>query len=333
MSRRLNVSVKTWPLKNPFRITGKVFEAVDAVTVEIAEYDCTGKGEGVGVYYLNETAVSIVDQIEHVRAHIEGKASRRDFLDLLPPGGARNAIDCALWDLHARQAGKSVSAITGIDSSRPVRTVWTVGIEETPALMAENASRAAAFPTLKVKLDGEQPVERMQAVRKARPDAQLVIDANQGFTFEQLREVLPAFQKLDVSMVEQPLPRGADDALSEFISPIPLCADESCLSLEELPGGVSKYDMINIKLDKCGGLTEALEIEQAARRAGKKVMVGNMIGTSLSMAPALVLARVCDFVDLDGPLHLKQDYPNGIAYDGALVDQPTPEFWGSPAGH
>ena len=195
--------------------------------------------------------------------------------------------------------------------------------------MAEHARRVSEYAHLKVKLDGVQPVERIAAIREARPDATIVIDANQGFTIDMLADVAPKLARLGVSMIEQPLPRGDDSAIAGFESDVPICADERCLSLDDLGEALSRYDMINIKLDKCGGLTEALAIAKATREAGKALMVGNMMGTSLSTVPAFVVAQLCDFVDVDGPLGLKSDHLGGMQYDGANVTAPHGQFWGN----
>jgi L-alanine-DL-glutamate epimerase-like enolase superfamily enzyme len=248
-------------------------------------------------------------------------------LELLPAGGARNAIDCALWDLKAKQSGKTVWELTGIDP-KPVTTVFTIGLEETPEAMAQKAAAAAEYPVLKIKLNSDKPLERLVAIRKARPDAELVVDVNQGWNFELLQDVLPRCVDLDLRMIEQPLPRGADEVLDNFESPIMLAADESCLDTGELDAAAERYGMINIKLDKTGGLTEALRLAKAARRKGCMLMVGNMMGTSLSMAPSFVIAQLCDFVDIDGPLLLKYDYPLGMVYKSGVVEIFSSTFWG-----
>ncbi len=330
MSLQLNVHKTFWPLKAPFRITGHVFTSSGAIVVELVDDGHVGQGEGLGAYYLDENPDLLLDQVEAVRADIERGVTLDELQELLPAGGARNAVDCALWDLNAKRQGQSVWRMTGIDPN-PVRTVFTIGIQETAAEMAENAARAKGYPVLKVKLDGVQPVERMTAIREARPDATLVIDANQGFTFDQLKEVVEPLAKLGVAMIEQPLPRGGDEELEGYQSPIPLCADESCLHRGDLPEVLKRYDMVNIKLDKTGGLTEALALAKEAKEAGKQLMVGNMVGTSLSMAPAYVIAQLCDFVDLDGPLALKSDYARRMCYAGAVVSSPETDFWGCAA--
>lgn len=330
MSRRLSVHKASWPMRAPFRITGYVFETIDTVVVELSEGGAVGRGEGCGVYYLKDFADGMIDQIEAMRGDIEGGLTIEELQQALPAGGARNALDCAMWDLETRKAGKSIWELTGVEGG-PVRTVYTIGIEATPEKMAEKAARASAYPLLKIKLDGEEPVERIAAIRKARPDAALIIDANQGFTLEQLQDVTEPLAELGVAMIEQPLPRGGDEGLAYLRSPVPICADESCLHRGELPAALSRYDMINIKLDKTGGLTEALALAAEARAAGKKLMVGNMVGTSLSMAPAFVVAQLCEFVDLDGPLALKSDYLGGMGYNGGAVTAPAPGFWGGMA--
>ncbi|HBU61138.1 MAG: dipeptide epimerase [Oceanicaulis sp.] len=324
---RLSVHRTSWPMTAPFVITGHVFDSLEAVVVTLEREGVCGSGEGVPVYYLQESAVEMLDQIEAVRAEIEAGITREGLLDLMPAGGARNAVDCALWDLEAKSTGQSVWDMADI-RPQPCRTAYTLGIQKQPDLMAAQATRARDFKLIKIKLDGVDPVERVMAVRKARPDVQIIIDANQGFTFDMLQSVLEPFAALGVAMVEQPLPRGDDAALEGFKSPIPLCADESCLHRGELAQALGRYDMINIKLDKTGGLTEALLLAREARAAGKGLMVGNMLGTSLSMAPAFVIAQLCDFVDLDGPLNLKSDTAPAMRYHEGLVEAPTRNFWG-----
>lgn len=328
MSLKLNVRRVVWPMKVPFRITGHIFTSADSIRVDLIDDDLVGSGEGLGAYYLGETADTLLEQVESLRSEIEAGISLDDLQNLLPAGGARNALDCALWDLTAKRERKSIWELTGIEPKSQT-TVITIGIQDTPQAMAEDAARAASYPVIKVKLDGVDPVPRMQAIRAARPDATLIIDANQGFTIETLRDVLGPFAELGVSMIEQPLPRGGDEALSGVKSPIPICADESCLHRGELFQALDRYDMINIKLDKTGGLTEALALAKEAQANGKRLMVGNMVGTSLSMAPAFVIAQMCDFVDLDGPLALKSDQVVPMKYVGAEVSLPEQGLWGS----
>jgi L-alanine-DL-glutamate epimerase-like enolase superfamily enzyme len=324
---KFSLHTERWPTLTPFRITGTVFEAFESVVVELADEQATGRGEALGVYYLRDTVQRIVDQVEAHAATLERGIDRQSLQSLLPPGGARNALDCALWDLEAKRSKRSIWALTGI-TPRPLATVFTIGIEASPAEMADKAAAAARHPLLKVKLDGDQPLQRMQAIRAARPDARLVVDANQGWTLSQLHELAPAMAGLGVEMIEQPLPRGADAALEAFRSAVPLCADESCLHMGELAQVASRYQMINIKLDKAGGLTHGLALAAAARQRGMGVMVGCMGGSSLAMAPAFVLGCIADLVDIDGPLLQRRDRLDGLRYANGLADPPPAGLWG-----
>ncbi len=328
MSRKLSLHIEKWPLKSPFRITGMVWTELDVVVVEIGEGDVVGRGEAAGVYYLGENANSIYEQIVKLTDEVEAGADRKALLQLLPAGGARNAIDCALWDLESQLSQTSVRELAGIET-RPLTTVYTIGIRDTPEQMAEIASKMSAFPALKIKLDEQQPIERLAAVREARPDATIIVDANQGFNIELLHEVLPEFDKLQVAMVEQPLKRGEDEALEGLTPRIPLCADESCLDRSELAIAAKRYQMINIKLDKTGGLTEALALAREAQALGLDLMVGNMFGTSLAMTPGFLIGQLCRFVDLDGPLWLTHDRPRGLAYESGTISLPEQPLWGS----
>jgi L-alanine-DL-glutamate epimerase-like enolase superfamily enzyme len=323
--RKVTFTTESLELRIPFRITGHVFSAVQVLLVSLEESGCRGRGEGAGVYYLDETGDSMLAQAESVRSALQQGADRERLRNLLPAGGARNAIDCALWDLEAKLAGKSIWELTGI-APRETITFNTVGID-TPANMAA-AARLLDTDSIKVKLDGETPVERIAAVRAARPDAVIVVDANQGWTFGQLVELAPRFKELGVAMIEQPLPRGGDQELEGYEPPVPLCADESCLDTSEFEQALRRYQMINIKLDKTGGLTEALDLAALARANGIGLMVGNMVGTSLAMAPGFVIAQFCRFVDLDGALFLKQDRQHPMTCDGGVLAPPGPELWG-----
>jgi L-alanine-DL-glutamate epimerase-like enolase superfamily enzyme len=324
---RMSVHIEEWPLLRPFRIAG--FEWINSrgIVVQVEDDGCVGRGEAQGVFYLKETAESIFAQVDAVAGEICSGIPRADLEQLLPAGGARNAVDCALWDLECKRSGKSVWALTGITPA-PVTTVFTIGLEPTPEAMAAKAAAAGNAPVLKIKLDGDRPFEKLAAIRAARPDARLVVDANQSWDFDLLRDVLPKCAALDLGMIEQPLPRGDDAILEGFDSPVPLCADESCLDSSELATAARRYSMINIKLDKTGGLTEALKLAREARSLGCGLMVGNMVGTSLGMAPSFVIAQLCDFVDIDGPLLLRYDHPDGLNYDGSVVSGLDPAFWG-----
>jgi len=322
-----SLHIEDWELTEPFRIAGNEWTNSRCLVVYLSENGFTGRGEAQGIFYLDETAESIFEQAHAVAAEIRRGISRDDLQQLLPAGGARNAIDCAMWDLQCKQSGKTIWQLTGIEP-KPVTTVFTIGLEDTPEAMAVKAVAAADAPILKIKLDGHMPYEKLAAIRAARPDAELVVDANQGWSFELLKEVLPKCVELNLGMLEQPLARGGDAVLEGFDSPITLAADESCLHTGELETAARRYSMINIKLDKTGGLTEALRLARAAKEKGCKLMVGNMIGTSLSMAPSFVVAQLCDFVDIDGPLLLKYDQPNGLIYRKGLVDGFSPKLWG-----
>jgi len=324
---KLSVHTEEWDLKQPFRISGMEWTSTKSVVVQVSQSNCVGRGEAQGVRYTGDTVEKMITQIYEAAESIRNGISREELFDVLPSGGARNAIDCALWDLEAKISGQSIWQLTGI-SPMPVTTVFTIGIEATPEEMAAKARAAARFPFLKIKLDGDQPVERLTAIREARPDAKIVVDANQGWSFEMLQEVLPHCVDLGISMVEQPLPRGNDEQLEGFDSPITLAADESCLDTTELDVASDRYGMINIKLDKTGGLTEGLRLARAAKVKGCQLMVGNMMGTSLSMAPSFVVAQLCDFVDIDGPLLLRNDHPDGLVYRDGQVEVFDSSFWG-----
>jgi L-alanine-DL-glutamate epimerase-like enolase superfamily enzyme len=295
--------------------------------VELSDGVHVGRGEALGVYYLNETMASMLEQVETLRPRIEQGIDRTELQSALPPGGVRNAIDCALWDLEAKASGRTIWSLTGI-APKELRTVFTIGMEDTPAQMAAKAAAATDTDLLKVKLNSDRPVERLRAIRTARPDARLVVDANQGWDLAQLHEVIDAAATLRVEMIEQPLPRNDDAALAGVRSPVPLCADESCLHLGELDSVANRYQMINIKLDKTGGLTHALRLASEARKRGLRVMVGSMAGSSLAMAPTFVVGCVADFVDIDGPLLQKSDRQHGIRYRGGVASVFGPELWG-----
>ncbi|EED33419.1 mandelate racemase/muconate lactonizing enzyme family protein [gamma proteobacterium NOR5-3] len=324
---KVTVDIITYPMKVPFAITGHVFYDTATVLVTVENDGVIGRGEAVGSYYLDETADSMAADLESVISHIDANTTPEALQDLMPICGARNALDCALWDYRAKRAGKRIWNLLDI-APRELITVFTVGMEE-PSVMAERAAAAAEFPQLKIKLNDEKPMERLEAIRAARPDATLVIDVNQGWSFAALKEYLPTCEKLGVAMIEQPLARGDDAALEGFKSSVPLGADESCLGLGEFELAAQRYDVLNIKLDKCGGLTEGLALVKAARARDMQLMVGNMTGTSLSMAPSYVIAQFCQFVDIDGPLLLAEDVDNGLEYrTGGLVGLPGAALWG-----
>ncbi len=331
MSQALRYRVEEHRLVAPFRISGHVFETLDAVVVELLDGEHLGRGEAAGVYYLGDEAPQIVEQLEHNRAAIEACRSREELRWLLPPGGARNAVDCAMWELEALQSGVPAYRLAGINSPQPLVTTFTLGADE-PSKMAEGARNYTQAIAIKIKLTGslELDVDRVRAVRKARPDVWLGVDANQGFGIQDLGALVQAMAGQNVSLIEQPLARGCEADLEGFESSIPIAADESALGFADLSGLVGRFQVVNIKLDKCGGLTEALLMAAEARRLGLGVMVGNMVGTSLAMAPAFILGQLCDYVDLDGPTFLKQDRVPGVEYADGQIWCPD-EVWGTPA--
>jgi L-alanine-DL-glutamate epimerase-like enolase superfamily enzyme len=312
---KLKVQVEKLRLSAPFRISGFVFEEQDVVVVTLEDGLHQGRGEASGVYYLGDTAPTMVAEIEAARGDIEQGIDRAALQKRLPPGGARNAVDCALWELEAHRLGVAVWELAGVGAPKPLLTTFTLGADD-PAAMVAGARKYAQARALKLKLTGDLPadVERVKAVRAARPDVWMGVDANQGYTIDKLDALLAVLLTAKVSLLEQPLKRGSEADLDGFKSPIPVAADESVLSLKDVPGLVGRFNVVNIKLDKCGGLTEGLAMANEARRLGLKVMVGNMVGTSLAMAPGFVVGQLCDVVDLDGPIFLAKDRAPSITY-------------------
>ena len=324
---KIKIEKHSFPLKEPFAITGYIFTTTDTVRVTLEDDDYVGRGEATGIYYKEETADILTAQLRAVSGKVAAGITREKLQGLLPAGGARNALDCALWDLEAKRTGISVWEMLKI-TPRLLSSVATIGISS-PKVMAATAGHLAQYSNLKIKLSGDDPITRLEAIRAARPDATLIIDVNQGWTFDELKEYTPAAKKLAIAMIEQPLPRGGDEELEGYKSPIPLGADESCLDLAEYETAARRYDVINIKLDKCGGLTEGLKIVELTRRDGKGLMIGNMTGSSLAMAPAYVIGQYCQFIDIDGPLFIQQDIENALHYgDGGTVSIPVPALWG-----
>jgi L-alanine-DL-glutamate epimerase-like enolase superfamily enzyme len=329
-ARRLSYRVETHHLSAPFRISGFVFETSDVLVAELTEGEFTGRGEAAGVYYLGDDSKHMVAELEQHRDLIENVATRDELRRVMPRGGARNAVDCALWDLEAKRDGTEARQLAQIEP-KPLVTTFTLGADE-PQVMAQGALRYADARAIKVKLTGELDLdlERVAAIRSARPDVWLGVDANQGFAKDQLDPLVEALSEHRVSLLEQPLARGREADLDGYRSPIPIAADESALGLDDVAGLVGRFDVINIKLDKCGGLTEALMIAQEARRRGLGVMVGNMVGTSLAMAPAFIVGQHCDVVDLDGPTFLREDRDPACEYrDGTIWC--SDQVWGSRA--
>jgi len=328
---QLTVARELIPLSAPFTITGYTFTDMTVVVARVGERGTTGEGEAAGVYYLDDDAERMSAAIEHVRRDIEQGADRESLRRLLPPGGARNALDCALWDLEAKRLGQPVWRIAGLERPRALKTTFTVPAND-PGTMAAKAVEYAQAKQLKLKLTGDIPLdaERVRAVRRARPDAWIGVDANQGFTAETLTALLPELVSAKVQLVEQPFARGREAELDGFRCPIPVAADESVQGLDEIEPLVGRFDMVNIKLDKCGGLTEGLAMAAEARRLGLGVMVGNMVGSSLAMAPAWILGQVCDLNDLDGTLFIARDRVPAMSFADGKVSYPD-KGWGSPA--
>jgi L-alanine-DL-glutamate epimerase-like enolase superfamily enzyme len=301
---------------------GSRTEAV-VVRVEITDSGMTGRGECVPYARYGETVESVTEQIRSLSMPI----SREQLQTALPAGAARNAVDCALWDLEAKLAGKRAWQLAGLAAPQPETTAFTLSLD-TPDNMREEAASNAHRPLLKIKLGGEGDIARIEAVRAGAPEARIIVDANEGWTPEIYNEMAPVLLRLGVEMVEQPLPAASDDALLGLERILPVCADESCHDRASLPKLAGKYDIINIKLDKTGGLTEALELKKAALEAGYGVMVGCMVGSSLAMAPAVLVAQHAAVVDLDGPLLLAEDRSTPIDYDAGKICPPAPELWG-----
>jgi len=327
VSRRLTVRRHAWPIRGSFTISRGSKTSADTLIVEITDGDAVGRGECVPYARYGETMESAEAQVRSVAAAVDDGADRSDLLDLLPACAARNAVDCALWDLAAKRSGQRAWRLAGLAAPKPVETAYTISLDTVDA-MGRAAAKASAMPLLKLKLTGEGDVERVAAVRENAPGARIVVDANEAWTEHHLDAFVPALASLGVEMIEQPFPAGKDDALAGYDGPITLCADESChdrSSLDDLSG---KYGMVNIKLDKTGGLTEALALRDAARERGFQVMVGCMLASSLAMAPALLLAQDAEVVDLDGPLWLAEDYQPPLRADGALLHPPEPALWG-----
>ncbi len=323
---KLGISLDSWPLAAPFVTAAEVTTEIRTVTATLRDGAICGRGEAIGVDYRGETAESVAAAIEAARPVVESDQGRDALRASLPPGGARNALDCALWDLECKRAGRRAWELAGVPAE-PLTTAFTLALGS-PESMAEAARRAAGYPVLKLKLGDTRPATALAAVREARPDARLVIDVNGGWTRALLRELAPVLAACGVALVEQPLPPGADRELSAADCPVPLCADESFQSLPDLERLPRAYRYVNIKLDKCGGLTEALAIAARCAQLGLGVMVGNMLGSSLAMAPAFVVAQRAVFVDLDGPLLQARDRTHPIHYDGASLHPPPPELWG-----
>lgn len=316
-----------WPYSRPFRISYRTYAVAEGLQIHLTDGDWVAHGEALGVGYHGETVDSMLAQLEGVKLALERGIERSELATLLPAGGARCAADCALWDLEAKRNRMRAWELAGVGMVKMLTSDYTVSLDS-PDVMAQRAAEAREFSKLKLKLAGEKDLERVHAVRVARPDAELIVDANQAWNERQLREFTPKLAELGVKLIEQPLPAGADEALLGYESTVPICADESCQTSDSLPSLVGKYQYVNIKLDKTGGLTEALHLAREAQRKGFKLMVGCMGGSSLAMAPAFIVGQLCEFVDLDGPLLSTHDVAHPIRYEGGRMSLPDRALWG-----
>lgn len=329
MHRTLRAQHDRFALTHPFRISRGVKTQADVVTVTIADGDVVGQGEGVPYPRYDETIEKTLAEIESVRAAIEGGADRAALQALLRPGAARNAVDCALWDLEARRAGRSVAELIGAPEPQRLASALTVVID-TPQAMAVAAKAMASAPLLKVKVDAIDPEAQLRAVRAAAPDCRLMVDPNESWDEALLRGIEPLLVELRTDLLEQPVSAGADEWLEGFTPAIPICADEAVHVAADLDVVARRYQVVNVKLDKSGGLTAALELANATRARGLGLMTGCMVSSSLSIAAALHVARMSDFVDLDGPIWLAEDRAGGVRDEGGMLLPPERGFWGTP---
>jgi L-alanine-DL-glutamate epimerase-like enolase superfamily enzyme len=323
---RIDANEEIWPLKQPFRISRGSRTEARVVVVTVSDGEHTGRGEGVPIARYNQTPASVLAQIESLKA--EKDLDRDKIQQLLPPGAARNALDCALLDLEAKRSGKRVWELANIPIVPEVETSFTIGLD-TPEKMASGAKMNATAPLLKLKLGGDKlDLSRVQAVREAAPAARLLIDANESWSPAHYGKIARALKQFGVELIEQPFPANADEVLENLDHPIPVCADESCHTTADLPHLKNRYEMINVKLDKTGGLTEALRLCECARESGFKLLIGCMVGSSLGMAPARLLASAAEYVDLDGPLLLAGDCHHPLAYENGRIGLPPRQLWG-----
>lgn len=324
---RLHVQIKQWPLRAPFRIAGADMYDVPVIQLRLSDTQGhIGQSEAAGIDYDGETPLTMMRQLQAIGS-LTDALSVRELQTLLPRGGARNALDCALWDLRAKQQRCRVHELLGMAEPRPLLTAMTIGLGSDGETRA--AARAAAdAPLLKIKVSAERHLDAIAIVRDEHPRTRLMIDANGSWTADQLNELLPALASHDIELIEQPLARGDDAALDHISSPIPLAADESCTDSTSLDALVGRYQYANIKLDKCGGLTEALRMVELARSLGLGLMIGNMCGSSLAMAPAFLIGQQCEYVDLDGPQLQQEDCQPAMRCERQLLYPPSPALWG-----
>ena len=319
----IQAKVEIFPLAQVFRISRGARTQAEVVTVTIEKDGVTGRGECVPYARYNETLESVINQVESLSADI----NKETLQETLPPGAARNAVDCALWDFECKKHDQRIWKIAGIQVPEQKITAYTLSLDE-PEIMFKQAEKNSNRPLLKIKLGTQNDMPRLEAVRKGAPNSEIIVDANEGWDAELYSQLAPELVKLGVKLVEQPLPADQDNDLIGLPRPLPICADESCHDRKSLEKLIGKYDFVNIKLDKTGGLTEALQLKDKALEAGFKIMVGCMVGSSLAMAPATLIAQNATFVDLDGPLLLEQDRRNGLFYDESWVHPPLKDLWG-----
>ncbi len=322
-----SVRSQRFPLAQTFTIARGAKTAADVVVVELNRDGCVGRGECLPYPRYNESVAQTIDALESLRPQVEAGLDQAALQSALPPGAARNALDCALWDLEAKLSNRPVYELAGLATPRPVATAYTLSLDD-PATMGRAAAQHAARPLLKIKLAGRDDLDRVAAIRANAPDSTLIVDANEGWSADQVEPLAAALADLGVALIEQPLPAAQDALLAEFEHPVPFCADESCHTAADLAELASRYECVNLKLDKTGGFSAGLHLAAEAHRCGLDLMVGCMIATSLAMAPAVLLAQQARFVDLDGPLLLQKDRPHGLRYEGSQLHPPDPQLWG-----
>ena len=328
MSKRtVTVAIERFATAGTFVISRGSKSHVDVITATITDGAATGRGEATAIYYLGETAEGLADQVRQFAPLVEDGASRADLLAAMPSGGARKALDCALWDLEAKRAGKPVWELIGLPRPKPLLTAYTISLGD-PGTMEAAARAASRYELLKLKLSGEGDEDRVAAVRRGAPNARLIIDANEAWGNEDIERKAALMRAMRVELIEQPVPAGQDHLLDHVRSPVPLCADETIHDRSTLGAAIGRYALINIKLDKTGGLTEALALAHAAKQRGLDLMTGCMLSTSLGIAPAFYIGMQSQYVDLDGPLLLATDRAHGIIFTGSEMSPPTPELWG-----
>ncbi len=328
MSKRtVTVAIERFATAGTFVISRGSKSHVDVITATVTDGAATGRGEATAIYYLGETAEGLADQVREFAPLVEDGASRADLLAAMPSGGARKALDCALWDLEAKRAGKPVWKLIGLPRPKPLLTAYTISLGD-PGAMEAAARAASHYELLKLKLSGEGDEDRVAAVRRGAPNARLIIDANEAWGGEDIERKAARMRAMRVELIEQPVPAGQDHLLDHVRSPVPLCADETIHDRSTLWAAIGRYALINIKLDKTGGLTEALALAHAAKQRGLDLMTGCMLSTSLGVAPAFYIGMQSQYVDLDGPLLLASDRAHSITFTGSEMSPPTPELWG-----